>query len=196
MKNRIRYCKCKCGGIVTSKNPKTQYIHGHNSHDKETQKRRNKNQSKTKLLNRVKRYEKFIAEILKNKHKCYEIGVYKNSANRLTKSLWEFYYNKSFHKNKQACHTCDNIKCSNIFHIFIGTNQDNIDDCVSKDRHARGERNSHSTITDEDAINIYILWQTGKYTVLELEQELKISRWIIYNILNGRGWRHLNLIGD
>lgn len=38
-------------------------------------------------------------------------------------------------------HTCDVRRCVNPAHLFVGTYQDNMDDCVRKGRSASGDRN-------------------------------------------------------
>ena len=50
-----------------------------------------------------------------------------------------------------VCHHCDNPPCINPGHLFIGTNQDNVDDCVSKGRQAKGDLNGSHTQPDKRA---------------------------------------------
>lgn len=52
------------------------------------------------------------------------------------------------------CHTCDNRKCINPDHLFLGTRKDNMQDAVSKNRQAQGFMLPHTKLTNEQRIDI------------------------------------------
>lgn len=49
----------------------------------------------------------------------------------------------------QILHACDNPLCCNPAHLSAGTQAENIADMVAKGRHAVGERNARTKLTDE-----------------------------------------------
>lgn len=56
-------------------------------------------------------------------------------------------------------HTCDNPKCINPDHLFLGTNADNVRDKVAKNRQSKvgeypGEKHHGAKLTNEDVLFI------------------------------------------
>lgn len=55
-----------------------------------------------------------------------------------------------------VCHTCDNPKCCNPKHLFLGTAQDNVDDKVKKGRqkHYKSTESPRAKLSEKDVRDI------------------------------------------
>lgn len=90
-----------------------------------------------------------------------------------------------------VCHHCDNPKCVNPKHLFLGSNSDNMMDCSHKGRlhTARGSRSNLAKITDEQALEIRAL--AGKLPQNEVAKKYGVSRPLVSMIWCGKAWSHL-----
>lgn len=69
-------------------------------------------------------------------------------------------------KGMVIMHSCDNKLCINISHLSLGTQSDNVQDCIRKGRftHTKhnGELNGRSKVTDEQVLEIRKLYNDGQ----------------------------------
>lgn len=87
-------------------------------------------------------------------------------------------------------HKCDNPACCNPHHLFAGTDLDNMRDKAQKLRAPRGSENKKSKLDEVKVHRIRELASSGT-APLEIAKEFGVSRRNIYEILNGRTWRHV-----
>ena len=99
-------------------------------------------------------------------------------------------------ENMHVCHMCDNRKCVNPDHLFLGTNADNHRDKIKKNRHSKGETHGHAKLTKEDVLRLKRMWSNQQYTMMELSEMFNISVSHAYDICRGKKWPHLHNIGE
>jgi hypothetical protein len=93
-------------------------------------------------------------------------------------------------ENLFVCHKCDVRNCFNPSHLFLGTRIDNIMDCVSKNRHVRGTRNSASKLSESDIPEILSLCSMGVSKAI-VARKYKVSRMLISRIVRNKNWKHV-----
>ena len=112
-----------------------------------------------------------------------------------------------------VCHHCDNPKCVNPNHLFLGTSADNTKDRDTKGRQAkgdthgaklhpekfqflhakgapRGSKNARTHLTEDDVIQIKKLLKT-KMSQAEIGKKFGVTRFVIWKIKVGLAWSHI-----
>lgn len=91
-----------------------------------------------------------------------------------------------------VCHSCDIPACINPDHLWLGTNQDNSDDCLSKGRNGQlaGELHCSAALLEKEVKEIIRLLSLG-IKPKKLSETYGCSRNSIYMIKYNRTWRHL-----
>lgn len=94
-----------------------------------------------------------------------------------------------------VCHRCDNRKCNNPAHLFLGTHQDNIRDRDEKGRHVPtiGRLNGMVRLNETQVQEIRVLWFVQRSRVEEIAARYDVSVSCIKGIVYGPNWKHLPL---
>jgi len=86
-----------------------------------------------------------------------------------------------------VCHKCDNRRCCNPACFFLGTQRDNMQDAVSKRRHAYGERNGGGGVLTPDAVRL-IRFFRGIHTQQELADATGVTQSIVSKVQRREIW--------
>ncbi len=86
-------------------------------------------------------------------------------------------------------HRCDNPKCCNPKHLFVGTNNDNVADRVAKGRSKskpmHGQYNGASKLLDAQVSQIRHMYQSGEFSQSQLAKTFGVKQPHISRVVNG-----------
>ena len=94
-------------------------------------------------------------------------------------------------KGIHVLHKCDNTRCVNPNHLFLGTHRDNINDMMHKGRQTRGTRTGTNKLSESDVREIRKRAAAGEETV-ELAKEFGIVTRTAWSVATKRSWKWLD----
>lgn len=97
-----------------------------------------------------------------------------------------------------VCHTCDNPKCCNPRHLFLGTQRENLRDMVAKGRNHVppagswiGTRNVRAKLTPDAVRAIRADYAAGA-SLRKLSERFGVAHTAIASVLKRRTWAHVD----
>jgi hypothetical protein len=94
----------------------------------------------------------------------------------------------------QLClHTCDNSKCCNPGHLYLGNQSRNVQDAYDRKRRSalRGEACPRSKLTESQVKEIRELAKAPNCNRTQLARQFGVRWQTVTSILTGRTWRHI-----
>ena len=121
-------------------------------------------------------------------------GVYRSpnlSDDKAHRLSWIHYYGE-IPEGMHVCHHCDTPSCINPGHLFLGTNQDNVNDKMAKGNHfpMKGRLNGRCKLKEQDVINIRKSNEDG-ISYKKLSKMYNLSMTQIGRIVRKESWSWL-----
>jgi len=96
----------------------------------------------------------------------------------------------SIPRGMHVLHYCDNPCCVNPKHLFLGTNDDNMRDMVSKGRQSRGRSHCHAKLSERHVREIRRLSDKG-VSHRVMAEKFSVTRACIGKAVRGETWGHV-----
>lgn len=121
------------------------------------------------------------------KYSCWKDG----NEQRVHRIMWILKFG-SIPNGMLVCHKCDNPKCVNPNHLFLGTHYDNIKDKIDKNRQLRGGLHGRSKLTEKDVVEIRNQYIGGWGQITKLAKKYKVGYSTMYCIIHNKTWKHVH----
>jgi hypothetical protein len=108
---------------------------------------------------------------------------------RVHRALWEIEVGPIPEK-KHLCHHCDNPRCSNPRHLFVGGPRENLQDASRKGRTEHGSKHHAAKLWERDIPIIRLMANNG-WSNAEMARHYRVSTETIWGIVHMETWLHV-----
>jgi hypothetical protein len=108
-----------------------------------------------------------------------------------SRASWMMHRDSTIWRWDFVCHKCDNPRCVNPDHLFIGTSKDNMIDASQKRRINHGEDRPQSKLTEDDVREARKLRQQGMGW-RKLADKYGVVQYCIISAVTGKTWSHVD----
>lgn len=106
-----------------------------------------------------------------------------------------YLFKGEFDTKKLALHHCDNPRCVNPDHLYIGDHKDNSNDKHRRHRDSprKGELNGRSKLSNDQIIEIRNRYKrkSEKDNAVEIAKDYGVTSSMIYFVVKNLNWRHV-----
>lgn len=133
----------------------------------------------------------FLWEGRLTKYGYAEVGE-KDYRHRVHRLIMSHILGRILSKDEIVCHKCDIPSCINPNHLYVGTTQDNVRDCISRGRKhlPKGELHGMAKLTDE-AVREIKSFPRGKVNRKMLAEKFGVAEQTISAVRHGSTWNHV-----
>lgn len=119
----------------------------------------------------------------------FKLGGKKKGAHRVS---WE-HFNGEIPDDIMVLHKCDNRKCANPEHLYLGDNRRNMYDAIRRRRTVdnSGEANGRAKLTEDMVRDIRRVCADGTMTQQEVAKKYNLNKEHVSAIILRKIWRHI-----
>ena len=115
---------------------------------------------------------------------------------RLHRMVLENELGFELYPDQMACHRCDNRRCVNIEHLYLGDAQSNVDDMIGAGSNysfevLRGNSSPNSKLIESDVLTIRAFYGANFLTKTDLSDVFDVSELTISDVINRKTWKHI-----
>jgi hypothetical protein len=90
-----------------------------------------------------------------------------------------------------VCHRCDNRKCVNPAHLFVGTPKDNSQDMAKKDRSTHGMKNPRAKLSDDQVRMIRERAASERISHRLIAHDFGVCQQMVSLIVSRKNWTRI-----